>query len=61
LHLFRIWEGRPALTNGEHAAGKREEIVIVHCSIVICHRWLRFARFFPKAAPKAHPKMTIEQ
>ena len=35
------------------------ELFVVQCSIVICHRWLRFAQFFLKdAAPKAHPKMT---
>jgi hypothetical protein len=36
-----------------------EEIVIVQCSIVICHRRWRFAQSFLKNdAPKAHPKMT---
>ena len=32
------------------------ELFVVQCSIVICHRRLRFARFLRKdAAPKAHP------
>jgi hypothetical protein len=31
----------------------------VQCSIVIWHRWLRFAQFFLKGgAPKAPPKTT---
>jgi hypothetical protein len=30
-------------------------------SMVICHRWWRFAHSFLKdAAPKAHPKMTTD-
>ena len=38
---------------------EREEMFIVQCSIVVCHRRWRFAQsFFKDAAPKAHPKMT---
>jgi hypothetical protein len=34
-------------------------MVIGQRSIVVCHRWWRFAQSFLKdAAPKAHPKMT---
>ena len=44
---------------GELPEVKDEEIVIVQCSIVICHLRWRFAQtFLTDAAPKAHPKMT---
>jgi len=34
-------------------------MIIVQCSIVVCHLRWRFAQsFFKDAAPQAHPKMT---
>ena len=62
---FRRLQRQPRSNNFRGIRGQAtrtpdpEEMFIVQCSIVICHRWWRSAQLFIKdAAPKAHPKMT---